>query len=135
MRSTKTMREIKFRAWDKENKKWRHGSDFLFTDSGSVLLYDIEEGRKLPNLTGKWREDEDGNIELVQFTGLKDKNGKPIYEGDIVRRHWSGGKPEDQPVVFTEAAFMWGEGKRATGLNGNWAEVIGNIYENPELLQ
>lgn len=80
-------REIKFRAWDKEKKVWLDGADFLVSPEGTVLLYDVHFGAKYGNLTGKWREDEDGRVELVRFTGLKELNGrndKDIYEGDII---------------------------------------------------
>ena len=72
----------------------------------------------------------------LQFTGLHDKNGKEIYEGDIVLDHWNAVREVlyDAPVFTVKAPDQseslkdWDEGLRA--LNG--CEVIGNIYENPE---
>lgn len=110
------MREIKFRAWDRDSKQWVFINDqnFLLGVDGSI--------NHRPSTV------------LMQYTGLKDKNGKEIYEGDVVRRHWSGDKPEDREVIFIDGAFMWGGDKFRTGIDSNWAEIIGNIYESPELL-
>lgn len=73
------------------------------------------------------------DFELMQFTGLKDKNGKEIYEGDIleyVERDWN--KLKDLTVrcdvVFEDGAFK-------PSIDPENSEVIGNIYENPELLK
>jgi len=112
------MREIKFRAWDKEFNHWNKCAPVilpLHTDSSFTLKPATED------------------LILMQFTGLKDKNGKEIYEGDIVKRR------EVYIVVFDFCAWMLqriGEPARFY-LNRHptteW-EVIGNIYENPELL-
>lgn len=104
------MREIKFRAWDKEQKK---------------MLDDVST----------WTDDFTGMlIALMQYTGLKDKNGKEIYEGDIVK--YKNDKPDK--VIFENGGFMTSRFYHRTP--NNWKilldelEVIGNIYENPELL-
>ena len=131
------MREIKFRAWDKtENKMDRNVKELRFnskTGLFGVLLYHMgfEYTRRAKD------------VELMQYTGLKDKNGKEIYEGDIISA-WSQGwnaigevKHRIDGLWFMYPAYqhkiMWGlcpnpEGKTSV-------EVIGNIYENPELLK
>lgn len=126
-------REIKFRAWIKKRKDYRELDQLGFDNQG------IEE---------VWVFPKDGEIQQVynpldvvveQYTGLKDKNGKEIYEGDIMRYD-----AIDYKVLWADyyAGF---ETKR---LNSPWnnagltlhflasvGRVIGNIHENPELLE
>ncbi len=121
------MREIKFRAWDKESKKMKEVSDISWDNHGGV------------DLRASCYSHDDSNIyaeTLMQFTGLKDKNGKEMYEGDIVKCKygWLGF------IVFRKGAY-WCEEIVTQKINSHapifneWEEleVIGNIYENPEL--
>ena len=141
------MRELKFRAWDKERKVWLDPADFLVTSEGTVLLHDIEYGAKYGNLAGKWREDEDDRIELVRFTGLHDKNGKEIYEGDVFPSkkgnwivkfgdwlYWDGKKLVQMYGWYAECVTVEGKSHAQLPLYASQVEVIGNIYESPELL-
>ena len=120
------MREIKFRAWDIHNKKWTLP---LVACSGRTTLVEPFNHRK----------DTEGNlieIKLMQYTGLRDKNGKEIYEGDVVKSPLYGqtiGK-----IVFKGGCFVfwWGSdvaSRTAAGGFVEQGEIIGNIYENPEL--
>lgn len=106
-------RIIKFRAWDKDTKVMFEVSRHSFP------LHDvIDEG---------WP--------LMQFTGLTDKNGKEIYEGDIVQNYDFNGHMSRYKVAYFENGFYLFRDKRAKfDIWWNLVEVIGNIYENPELL-
>ena len=125
------MRKIKFRAWDKESRKmlssksWcGHYDDLYFTDINQIL-------EKMNGVN---------NTILMQYTGLKDKNEKEIYEGDIVRVIEEE-LPKDYKenigeVIFENNSFLF------SGFFGyifkndkNSIEVIGNIYQNPELIK
>jgi uncharacterized phage protein (TIGR01671 family) len=115
------MREIKFRAWDKTNKKMVYGNiGFIqYENDFTVGAFD-SFGYPIQNK----------NVELMQYTGLKDKNGKEIYEGDIVR--WFFMEERVSPIEYHKWFFQpkgWGN------IDLSETEVIGNIYENPELLE
>ena len=141
-------REIKFRAWEKTEKKM--GVVEVLTDQGCFILgvnpdkdsY-FNGGKTIieaPN-NGRFVYFED--CELMQFTGLKDKQGKEIYEGDILKSEsWGKNTKVKNPYHVVE----WGRvGWIAIVYNGQMKvnppldvksdfEIIGNIYENPELL-
>lgn len=109
------MRPIKFRAWDKENKKMIYNPDFVFPN------YAMDENASV--------------FVLMQYTGLKDKNGKEIYEGDIVKYSWL---PKDHPQHETGVVVVEDIRNIPSILTKGWTfeiEVIGNIFENPELLK
>ena len=118
------MREIKFRAWDKLNKEMFNVESINFQER--KVYRDIVSYRKF------------NDIELMQYTGLKDKNNKEIYEGDILS---DGNNEKPYKVIFENGSFR-------TEFEGDFeeysfdlidvvaqgCEVVGNIYENPELL-
>jgi uncharacterized phage protein (TIGR01671 family) len=120
-------REIKFRAWGKYDKKMVvvKANDFQSID-GRLFVHDAE---------------------LMQFTGLKDRNGKEIYEGDIVARTLGSELWSNEEVFWSNELASWracevGKGRvhrmdlHAESESGGYQyEVIGNIYENPELLK
>lgn len=129
------MREIKFRGKRLENGEWVYG-DLVQIEGSYIYDYDIGDNgvEQKPILSQiKWNV----NPETVgQYTGLKDKNGKEIYEGDILS--WEGYPPAI--VVFIEGTFsVFDSISDDTGqllievLIG--AEITGNIHDNPELLE
>lgn len=133
------MREIKFRAWDKEDKKMyvvAHISNLL-----TVGTYVTVRKNEPDAITKIERDLEEDTYELMQYTGLKDKNGKEIYEGDIVKRYDQNGIIKFNFLVEQDGAvvdvpnfgFNMHNDDENESLYGE-LEVIGNIYENPELL-
>jgi uncharacterized phage protein (TIGR01671 family) len=134
------MREIKFRAWDKTYKRMNYKVQVGNTDYAdqnytcNSIWVDYGDNKSIG-----WMNADDKCIDLMQFTGLKDKNGKEIYEGDIVV--WEVNEiTRTAPVYFDElqASFWMGKDKNLGSLVLNdWMrgeyEVIGNIHENPEL--
>ena len=114
------MRPIKFRSWDKEKKLMIHDQD-----QDAQKHYIIKPGAWIHETV--WRI---GQIygTLMQFTGLKDSAGKEIYEGDILN---SGGWINQ--VEWCEDHSQWWCGDHVLTELRN-LEIIGNIYQNPELL-
>jgi uncharacterized phage protein (TIGR01671 family) len=119
------MREIKFRAWNK-GKMW-HAADIEW-------------------IVAHWTFSMKDTI-LMQYTGLKDKNGVEIYEGDIVQTY----QGQAICIKFENGAFVWADGEPlGFGIcqenpykqpvfkpepTNEWCEIIGNIHENPELIK
>ncbi|MBU1449063.1 YopX family protein [Patescibacteria group bacterium] len=125
------MRPLKFRAWDKEDKKMK--DDFAICSFGTV--FELNEGT-----FNDGRMYESGYI-IMQFTGLKDKNNKEIYEGDILRyknpafyissktgKRCDDGGNRYKIVEWDNAGF------NISNLQTSKWEVIGNIYEHNHLL-
>jgi len=121
------MREHKYRAWDKKQKKWIGANLHMSVTDGSLWW---QFGYGCDILSKEERE----NIELSEYTGLKDKNGKEIYEGDVLRafdRNY-----EVKIVITNSRAFVdYGYSEEHNGPCDSWTEIIGNIYENPELME
>lgn len=144
------MRELKFRVWDKDN------NEFVRLDEETFIAIDDE---KVQVITGNENYgDEYENVEVMQYTGLKDKNDKEIYEGDVIQFTWDSdscwGKAGTYIgfVKFDGGVFeiVYIGKVREKRFRENmecydniksfmdWSQevqVIGNIYERPELLQ
>jgi len=145
------MREIKFRAWDEVSKQMGAVKGFQFGDDGLIS-------------TDIWLHDEVKNAKywvtrafpvVMQYSGLKDKNGKEIYEGDFLIdddsepcRHrivWMEDKARWELETLMDESGAWDYGEfpledqisYETGKENmlDSFEIIGNIYENPELLK
>jgi len=120
-------RQLKFRAWDKVNKKVRKvmSLDFYNTRQSEVTL--ASDG----DVYFRYLE----QVELMQYTGLKDKNGNEIYEGDILKTR-IGGYEQASPYVVEDMRKLYFELKRDDSYYRiQKTEILGNIYENPELLE
>ncbi len=121
------MRKIKFRVWDRKVK-------FMISWNKLLEAYDLHS-----LLKSKYKR-----FELMQFTGLKDKNGKEIYEGDIL----SYGNKRDGIIIQIVWNDLSDNGFKVIKQKDNnvfhdiriyrfdeIADIIGNIYENPDLMQ
>lgn len=123
------MREILFRGKDFSgviNHRWCFGSLDTTEDDRAIIIYPDRFGNRCQIFV---------NPETVgQYTGLKDKNGTKIFEGDIVLLK---GYDEPYQVVFDESCFQVYSDSVCYIMNNFYdyeMEVIGNIYDNPELL-
>ena len=127
------MRPIKFRAWDKAEGRMYPIEQWANKSWVAIPIQDDED-------TWHLEQRELKDIELMQFTGLLDKNGKEIYEGDIVKADY---QTDPFEVLYLNACFTardrMGHFIGAIGLDHPkveaTCEIIGNIYENPELLE
>ena len=122
------MREIKFRVWDAHKRMWTEYK----IHNGAVYFLDKSTGVWVGKYDKRYKE-----FDFMEYTGLKDKNNKEIYEGDIVILH--NGKYK---VIFNskEARFVLRDDEfemeiSFTNNNNKRMEIVGNIYENPELIK
>ena len=142
------MREIKFRAFEHNQKEMIGVDDIQFYRGDDINVDGVElkprpreEQPIMINTRSVWRIADGEDVTLMQYTGLKDRNGVEIYEGDIVgyTTNYYGKLRTDNKQTIKWEDDMEHDGfgcPLATGflLRGYDWEVIGNIYENPELL-
>ncbi len=139
-------RQIKFRIWNNKTKQWIEGPneesclDGVNLFGETILLGGFLYGVSIEDLN---------EIVALQYTGLKDKNGREIFEGDILiykldYNESQGGQLDNEIdyVHFDHATFFWGNKLKCalneylTGKNNTVdLEIIGNIYDNPELIK
>lgn len=142
-------RDIKFRIYDTDEKEMFYQEDIDYIDFFTGIVFIREEDGY------DYLIDSRSDGKLMQYTGLKDKNGKEIYEGDILRckclKKCKLDSCAEKVIQYKNSLIEWWEsgcnlgyrlrdskGKtmmiKPTHLNTMEVEVIGNIYENPELL-
>jgi uncharacterized phage protein (TIGR01671 family) len=144
-------RQNKFRVWSKQSKRFIKSDYFAIGLDGTLIQHNICYSDD-PDDTwdDSWNEElDDEKHEVQQFTGLLDKNGVEIYEGDILSKNWRcevftcgnrgtfmvkfnnhPWKNKDMPLFDYLAARQ----KAWMSENNEDCEIIGNIFENPELL-
>ena len=137
------MREIKFRVWDHHDQKMKYAEMEWFDD---MFAFRFEHRG--------FEEEDNSDVVIMQYTGLKDKNGKEVYEGDVLRTpHFLD---ENGKQLYLYHRVVWSErltGWQAVNMNETtdppyvktgspqlWVyakdefEIIGHIHQNPELL-
>lgn len=119
------MREIKFRFWNTEKRKFE---EFLYlSGSGEIINFDCNYAEVTPNIIAS------------QYTGLKDNNRKEIYEGDIVKEDLNDTTGSivkwDESNLEYKLYEVLSEAKNGYLCLGMKLIVVGNIFENPELVE
>ncbi|WAD02151.1 YopX family protein [Levilactobacillus brevis] len=130
----------KFRVWDETQHKMLQVDCIEFIDGKA---YWVEASPADGNVQGGNDDpvEDNSQLKLEQYTGLKDANGKEIYEGDIVKSSYKYAQPKISQVIMEDGnSYILGE-DLATGNEMlvsdhiNEIEVIGNVHTNPELLE
>ena len=142
-------REIKFRAWDNSRNVMLYGTDIEETidtyedaDGDEIEKNRYTEGFSCGSPFVAYYDDDEEwkECELMQFTGLHDRLGQEIYEGDVVRTVWDFGRSFGENIC--QVSFREGEFVFDVTYGTEWirwesitiAEIIGNIYEHPHLI-
>lgn len=110
------MRQIKFRAWDKKKKKMFKPYVLTFPLNGNIAIAPCQS-KKVDAI-------------LMQYTGIEDTKGREIYEGDICTQLFNGKRTTGEVIIETTRGVVVG----GIPIWPHYVEIIGNLYENPNLL-
>ncbi len=119
---------MKFRVWDTENKKFNTTTDFFIAQNGKLWTMPMTDKYKVYK--------SNKNLIPVFYTGQSDKNGRDIYFNDIVKDKVGGHHSIEWDEEFSKLFLrVFENGARVDFLPSYELEIIGNKYENPELLR
>lgn len=126
----------RYRAWDKEENRWINIASLVFDEEGELWYL----SPVMDDFNPVYYENELGKTwEIMQSTGLKDKNGVEIFEGDVIFYAYFETNANNRLVKFVNGQFiaeLIRNGYHKSLINViDDAEIIGNIYEHPELLE
>ena len=142
---TEMNREIKFRAWDNDRKQFVPQGEIVFSNYGDNNIEVHPNDQSYIGDTCHNGEPQRGRFSIQQFTGLLDKNGKEIYEGDICKAYqtlYETPSPLTVQIIYNaefarfEPVQFWKSQNKWLSLSGEFKsnydfEIIGNIYETP----
>lgn len=135
------MRDLKFRVWNKKRREWLLGYEFESL-GGFSMLGEVQMMGAYAALLTSYFPDRIDEIVLMQFTNLKDVEGKEIYEGDVLEWEDAFKQHQKDYVLWNEEYGWWSLSKDSGSALGTRKikgrspiKIIGNIYENPELLK
>ena len=134
------MREIKYRIWDNQEEIYLNEKDVAIDNLGNIFVFENCDENDADSWHARILVDLDNERYIIeQSTGLKDKNGIEIYEGDIIDGRSIGADRGNVEVIFESGAFVlkidyWIFNPQLGSYN-QIIEVVGNIHKNPELLK